>query len=234
MKLREGWLEIERTASTQADAERLIESNKNDIGVVFAHDQTAGRGRFGREWLSRQGESLTMSLIFWDYPDWESPWLIGMSAALAAAKAIGCNLRWPNDLFFGDRKVGGALTELISTPDHKRIPVVGVGLNLGQREFPPKIPFATSVYRETGSLLEPGRVAVSIISEIRALPEPNAWSDLEPEWRRLDRTPGKSYVLPDGRIATAITINADGVLKCRSGSEECVVYAADALFGAAH
>ena len=226
MKLRDGWLEIDSTGSTQEDAARLILEDKNDVSVVFAHDQTAGRGRFGREWHSRKGDSLTMSILFWDYKDWSEPWLIGMSAALAAAKAIGCNLRWPNDLFFGDRKVGGVLTELISS---NRIPVVGIGVNLRQKEFPPKIPFATSVYRETGSLLDPKRVAHAIISEVHKLAEPNTWPDLEQEWQRLDRTAGKRYTLPDGRKATAIKVDELGILRCRVGSEECKVYAADAL-----
>jgi len=87
------------------------------------------------------------------------------------------------------------------------------------------------VYRETGSLLDPQRVAHSIVSEIKKLPEPNSWSDLEPEWRRLDRTAGKSYLLADGNKATAIAVNSEGALRCRTGSEERLVYAGDALFG---
>lgn len=230
MKLRREWLELDETPSTQDEAAALLQADRSSIGVVFTHHQSAGRGRFDRKWISRRGDSLTMSLIFWDYADSPQPWLVGMASAVAAAQAVGCHVRWPNDLSFYERKAGGILTELLPDSDGRRIPVVGIGMNLRQTEFPPGLSQATSVYKETGTLLAPDQVAVAVVREIESLPEPKNWKAIEPLWQKLDKTVGKMYKLPDGREGMAVGVGPNGELRCRIGGEEQLVYAADALF----
>jgi len=231
MKLARNWLELDEVASTQQVAADFVRHNDESKSIVFAHDQIAGKGRFGRGWLSTKGESLTMSLIFWDYADWPKPWLVGIGVALALAECLDCQVRWPNDLTFGDLKTGGILTEIYQDREQRRVPVVGVGLNLLQHEFPHELPHATSVRKATGRAVHPRDVADHFLTTLDGFPEPREWSDIGSHWVARDTTPGKHYKLPDGQIATAIEVTADGALRCTSAGFEQIIFAADAIFG---
>jgi BirA family biotin operon repressor/biotin-[acetyl-CoA-carboxylase] ligase len=227
------WLELDEVDSTQnVAAEHLTRGS--GVGVVFAHEQLSGRGRFGRKWLSRRGDSLTASLIFHDYADHPLPHLIGMSVAVAAAGALYSQLRWPNDLIIAGRKVAGILTELLPRPDGRRVPVVGLGVNLNQQTFPPELAeIATSLSVAHGGRYEADAVLRLILSRLEELPEPKSWLDLAPIWGVFDKTPGKPYKLSDGATAVAVGLGSEGQLLCSVDGESRTVLAAEALFGGA-
>jgi len=225
------WQEFASVASTQTVAAEAIRLG-SQTGVVFALDQTQGKGRFGRTWVSSPGESLTFSLIFHGYPDHPCPYLIGMAVAIAAAGVTRCQLRWPNDLVEGSKKVGGILTELISDPEGRRIPVVGVGINLNQSEFSGEIAeIATSLRLKHGRSYMAREIGQKIIERLPDLPEPTTWSDLAPIWALFDATPGKTFRLMTGETAVALGIGSDGQLMCSVDGESRSIYAADAIFG---
>lgn len=229
MKIAPTWHELDEAESTQAVAAALLRDERSHgAGIVFAHHQTHGKGRFDRVWHSERGESLTMSLIFRDYADWPEPWLIGMAAAVAAARRLGSGVQWPNDLVFEDRKVGGILTELLPLPDRKLVPVVGLGINLLQSSFPVELSHATSVFLATGEILDPVRLATEVVAEIRTLPEPHDWSCIQGIWSPLDRTCGKRFSLPTGEPAIAVGIASTGALDCEVAGKRRTVLAADA------
>lgn len=167
-----------------------------------------------------------MTLVFWDYANWPKPWLIGMSVALAVAEVLDCDVRWPNDLTYSEKKAGGLLSEI-----HASVPTVGIGINLLQDSFPPELPHAISVLKATGQALDPMRTALAITERICQGNEPHEWGDLEADWAKRDATPGKLYKLADGRIGKAISVAKDGVLLCEVEGEFMEVLAADALFG---
>lgn len=203
------------------------------VGVVFAHDQVQGRGRFGRPWLSAPGDSLTFSLVFREYADHPRPYLVGMAVALAAAGALHCQLRWPNDLVEGERKLGGILTELLPDEQGRRVPVVGVGINLNQSSFPEEVAaIATSAHLMHGGSYDPRQVGEDILKRLSGLPEPTSWSALAPIWGLFDATPGKRFRLATGEEAIALGIGSDAQLLCSVDGESRSVMAADALFGA--
>jgi len=198
----------------------------------FAHEQTAGKGRLGRVWLSKAGDSLTFSLIFRAYADHPKPHLIGMACALAAAGVLRCQLRWPNDLVIGELKLGGILTELLPDESGRLVPVVGIGVNLNQSEFPPEISgLATSLAIARGTHQDPQLIAHRIVERLGLLPEPNDWADLAPIWDLFDFTPGKRYKLPTGDESVALGIGSDGQLLCSVDGESRSILAAEALFG---
>ncbi len=104
--------------------------------VLWAEVQTSGRGRRGRHWVSRPGDSATFSVAFERHLARATPGLAGLSLAVGVALAealetFGCRLalKWPNDLWSAGRKVGGVLIETRRERELERI-VVGVGLNL--------------------------------------------------------------------------------------------------------
>ena len=225
------WVEMDEVDSTQTIASQHVREGK-DTGIVFAYSQTAGKGRLGRTWHSDRGDSLTFSLIFHDYSDHEKPYLVGMACALAAAAAIHSQVRWPNDLLIGERKVGGILTELIASPSGVRVPVVGIGINLNQVSFPLELnPIATSLAVEHGGRFDAKSIAKQILDRVTLLPEPADWSALAPIWNLLDRTPGKHYKLTNGDLATAVAVGSDAQLICSVNGESQTVLAAEALFG---
>jgi BirA family transcriptional regulator, biotin operon repressor / biotin---[acetyl-CoA-carboxylase] ligase len=227
LKLPSGeWRVVDEVDSTQRLATELLRSGA-DVGVVLALHQTAGRGRFGRAWHSTPRESLTFSLIFREYRDHPRPYLIGMSAALAAAGTGHCQVRWPNDLAVGERKIGGILTEMIDG-----VPIVGIGLNLNQTSFPPELSdVAVSLAMEHGARYDPERVATEIVERMRLLPEPDQWSDLAPIWHLFDRTPGKRYRNSAGEEGVALGVGSDGQLILSVDGESTSVPAAEAIFG---
>ncbi|MEQ1822703.1 MAG: biotin--[acetyl-CoA-carboxylase] ligase [Fimbriimonadaceae bacterium] len=220
------WLELEEVTSTQDVAmERLKAGEK--VGAVFADHQTGGRGRFGRVWESKRGDSLTMSLVFAETGG-AQPWLVGMAVACSCARVLGCELRWPNDLVLGSdcRKLGGILTELV-----EGFPVVGVGVNLGQGAIHPDLDAIATSLEDLRAT--PEEIALRIVAEIESFPMPNHWADLVPYWAPLDRTEGKLYRSPTGEMLTAVKVGNQGELLAfdETGKLQSVM-AADALFGA--
>lgn len=216
-------------ASTQTQANDLVALGQSaGIGAVLAHQQTQGFGRFNRDWHSRQGESLTLSLIFHDYANHPKPWLIGMAVGLAAAGASHARISWPNDLVLSGKKVGGLITHVIKNPDGALIPVVGLGLNLAVKEFPEALQHRAA---NIPGHKQPQEILAALDQQLQLLPEPNNWSDLKTIWSMFDDTPGKKYKLPNGDLADAIGIGPDGELLCAVDGETMSVLAAEAWFG---
>jgi BirA family biotin operon repressor/biotin-[acetyl-CoA-carboxylase] ligase len=155
-----------------------------------------------------------------------------MAVAIAAAGAIHCELRWPNDLALGGQKVGGILTELVQDPAGRAVPVVGVGINLNQTSFPEEVSgIATSAAMFDGVRRDSEAVAHAILDRLPMLPEPRSWADLAPVWTFFDTTPGKVYKLPEGQEAVALGVGPHGELLCAVEGESTTVLAADAIFG---
>lgn len=123
--------------------------------VVFTESQTAGRGRRDNRWIAPRGKDLMFSLLLKPDAPLEKWPRITTLAALAICQAIEAELplqpriKWPNDVYLGDRKVSGLLAETVSTRDGMLL-VLGIGLNVNSLEFPPEI-HATSLLRELNS-----------------------------------------------------------------------------------
>lgn len=226
-----GWLELSEVESTQSVAKEELRSGGLG-GIVLTHLQTSGVGRFGRPWITGLDDSLTMTMIFRQYPSHPKPYLIGMAVAIAVAGVAHAQLQWPNDVVIGGKKVAGLLTEMVADGQGRQVALVGVGLNLNQQEFPDEIAHrAVSLSQAHGGSYEPMEVAQQVVERLATLPEPNEWSDLAPIWGLFDRTPGKRYSLPNGKEAVAIAIGSAGQLLCSVGGESQTVLAGDAIFG---
>jgi BirA family biotin operon repressor/biotin-[acetyl-CoA-carboxylase] ligase len=222
-------IQLDTVNSTQSYAGDHLRRGE-PVGAVLAMEQTAGRGRFDRTWHSPPGECLAVSLVFTDYANHPRPYLIGMALAVAAAQAFDANVRWPNDIVIGERKLGGILTELLPDAKGIQVPVVGVGINLNQSQFPPDISdLATSVRLAHGHQTTPEAALTSLLAEFTHLGEIKTWQDLAPHWMKRDTTPAKKYRLHDGRESIAIGIGSNGELECEVDGVRTQVLAADAL-----
>ncbi|MFI4889241.1 MAG: biotin--[acetyl-CoA-carboxylase] ligase [Steroidobacterales bacterium] len=104
--------------------------------VCIAESQHAGRGRNGRSWIAPPGSGVTMS-VGWtfreagrDLPALSLAVGVAVAHALSRAGARGVMLKWPNDIWFDDRKIGGILLELRTESDGRAFVVIGIGINV--------------------------------------------------------------------------------------------------------
>lgn len=124
--------------SSNTELMRRAKSGNSQPALLVAEQQTAGRGRLGRNWQSEPGASLTFSLGLPLAPqDW-SGLSLAVGVALAESLHPDVHLKWPNDLWFADRKLGGILIETASfgrAGEAGRYAVIGVGINIAQRAW---------------------------------------------------------------------------------------------------
>jgi BirA family biotin operon repressor/biotin-[acetyl-CoA-carboxylase] ligase len=184
--------------------------------VIIAGEQTGGRGRRQRQWLS-PGGNIALTVVL--YPDISSlPYLI-MLASLAVVRGIEAvtglkgQIKWPNDVLINGKKVSGILTESLISGDRVAYAIIGIGINVGLRvaDFPEISATATSLNDESGSSVSREEVVRRLLVELErlyfTLPDGEAvyrW------WRDSLVTLGKRVrVEADGGILEGIAASVD-------------------------
>ncbi len=131
-----------------------------EFTCVIADQQTAGRGRRTRTWVSTPGEGLYLSVLLRP-PLGTNIALLSLLAAVAVAETIaqydvaGLDIKWPNDVLLGERKVCGILVEGASSGAHAARIIIGIGINLNHQQFPPEISAtATSLALQLGHTVD--------------------------------------------------------------------------------
>ncbi len=134
-------LVFEETNSTNDVAANLGRTGHAGNVAIFAERQTAGRGRFGRRWVSADHDGLWFSLLLRpELPLAQWPRLTTWAAvAVAAAAGPRARIKWPNDVIIEGRKITGILIESATDQTGRPFAVVGIGVNVNQTEFPPEI-----------------------------------------------------------------------------------------------
>jgi len=132
-------------------------TNEPEGAVVIAEEQTAGRGRAGRNWHSERATGIYATLLLRPKISPVQAPLLTMMAGLSAHAAIQAqtglqpDVKWPNDLVLNGKKLGGILTEMHAEPTVVRFVIVGIGINVNQEQFPAELSaIATSLRVETG------------------------------------------------------------------------------------
>lgn len=191
---------LEVTDSTQDDARGAFVDGP---ALVVAHRQQHGRGRSASQWENAP-RAMAASLAF--SPGWspESLPLIPLLAGIAAARVVGCGLKWPNDLLLADRKIGGVLVEASDG-----VVVAGCGINLWWPEAPDGY---GAVHKEDPGLDAVLETAEAWAIELLGLVDhgPGSWP--REEYGERSVTLGRDITWsPDG-AGRAIDIAADGGL----------------------
>lgn len=121
------------TSSTNDVAAEYARDKSNNGLVIFAEEQTAGRGRAANKWLSDFRQSILCSVLLTDCP--LNPELLSLTAAVAVAETIGrsAKVKWPNDVFLNGRKIAGILLES-KTFNYGAAYVIGIGINCHQQK----------------------------------------------------------------------------------------------------
>jgi BirA family biotin operon repressor/biotin-[acetyl-CoA-carboxylase] ligase len=196
--------------------------------VVVADYQSAGRGRLGRSWEASPGAALLASILLRPDRDTLAPdrrWLAAAAVALAGAEACGPNveIKWPNDLLLGDRKLAGILAEA----DAGAI-VVGIGINVASA--PPGATWL-EVAGEGRTHVDRGQLLAALLTNLERWCD--RWDDVASAYRARCATIGRQVrlELPDGTsvVGQATAVAPDGGLRVRARNGELAFHAADVI-----
>ncbi len=145
------------TGSTMNEAARLAVKGAPEGTLVVAEEQTAGRGRFGRQWISERTAGLYGTLILRPSMAPAAAPVLTLMAGVAVAEAIqeatalATDLRWPNDVMIGEKKCAGILVEMTAEPVRITHVLIGIGINVNQQQIPEELASeATSLLLEAG------------------------------------------------------------------------------------
>ena len=169
-----------RVDSTNAFAARLLGGDKPPAHgtVVVAETQTAGRGRMGRSWFSTPEAGVYTSLILRPEISSSLAPLLTLGAAVAAHNSIeritglDVDIKWPNDLLCGGKKICGILSELQAEVDRVRSMVIGIGINVNHTVMPEEIhAIATSLRLESGRVYSRIEILLDVLEEFERVYE---------------------------------------------------------------
>ncbi|MBR2981402.1 MAG: biotin--[Odoribacter sp.] len=147
------YIELPEAASTNSVA---ASGNFASNSVIFTMCQTAGRGCGKNSWESEPGKNIAMTLIIGDIGvAVQSQFAISMAVALGCYDYVsqyvdGCSVKWPNDIYVGDRKIAGILIEHSVAGTTLSRSLCGVGLNINQEVFCSDAPNPVSLKQLTG------------------------------------------------------------------------------------
>jgi BirA family biotin operon repressor/biotin-[acetyl-CoA-carboxylase] ligase len=222
---------FEQTTSTNDVIEKLARDGVKEGAVVFAESQTKGRGRLGRKWISPERKGLWFSVLLRpDLRPQETTQLTVASAtalrrAIQSETGLHPEIKWPNDIVIGGKKVAGILTELSAELDQVRHVILGIGVdvNQGASEFPPELrKLATSLKIESGRAISRAELATAILRELDsdyARICGGLFAEVADEWQEHCKTIGRQVTIQIGerRIrGHAESLDDDGALLLRT------------------
>lgn len=207
-----------------------------DLGVqgspegtaVFAETQKKGRGRIGRRWISAKGgiyfSLLLRPVTFLVQEISQITIILGLACIYGIKKATGveCEVKWPNDIFIGDKKLGGILCEMNAETDRVNFVVAGIGINVNTRDLPAE---ATSLFLYLRKKTSRVELAKRILEEIEVCyrrAQQEGFSLLIKEWSGFCFLWGKRIkvkILDKEIEGEAVGIDESGYLLLRQDTE---------------
>ncbi len=161
--------------STNKEAHRRIsEGNVNSGLTLIAKEQTEGKGQMGRTWMAEPGNHLAMTIIYRPadlvpaaLPAMSMKISLGIVHALTALYGpLHLKIKWPNDIYAGDKKLCGILIENTLSGQRVQNCIIGIGVNVNERLFPADIPNAISLFMLSGKTMDILDIARSIHTHV--------------------------------------------------------------------
>ncbi len=226
---------FQEVTSTNDVAYKMALKGAQEGVVVIAESQTRGRGRMNRSWVSPRDKNLYLSLILRpQIPPQIIPILTYMGAvstaeAIAKRFPLKVDLKWPNDILVGGKKLAGLLNEVKAEADRVDFVVLGFGvnLNMGEESFPRELrEQATSVMRELGRSVSRVEFARCLLESIEAWYETllrQGPDRIIEKWEAVARIQGRFLeVRSFGEIHRGVAegLDRDGALILRKGVDE--------------
>lgn len=163
-------IQLEKVQSTNDYTLKLLTKSSPEEGtIVLANNQTMGKGQAGNGWESQAGKNLTMSIIL--KPSFLEPskqFYISKIIALTMYDFLNdilenVSIKWPNDIYVNNDKIAGILIENSLIGSKFEYSVVGIGVNINQKEFSPELMNPTSLVRETGNIYDLSKLLNNLI-----------------------------------------------------------------------
>ena len=164
-------IHLHQTASTNDYLRTLPSPQDDSMTVVYADWQTAGRGQGSNKWESEAGKNLLFSILVCPTTiDITRQFILSMAGVLAVKAALdkytdGISLKWPNDIYWHDRKISGTLIETSVKGRTLARCIYGTGLNVNQREFHSDAPNPVSLYNIIGVETPPEQLLDEILHQ---------------------------------------------------------------------
>lgn len=166
----------DETDSTNIRAKIAGETDGQDGDLFVADCQVSGRGRRGRGWTTDSKTAIAMTFLLKPPVEITTASRLTLVAALAIARAleqvegIKPQIKWPNDIVIGGKKICGILTEMSSEGEDIKYVVVGIGINIYNREFPDELKDrATSIFLENGRGADRSKIVACVANEFERL-----------------------------------------------------------------
>ncbi len=225
--------------STNTMAVELSKKGESEGTVVIADEQTRGKGRLGRQWLGAANKNILMSVIFRPQLETNGLFYITMLTSAAIVKAIKkttgikADIKWPNDIYIGNKKAAGILTEMDAGEGRTNYVVVGIGLNVNfnPSDYPEIREIATSLLLEGGREYSRARLLTNILEEIEKrydLLKNGKFGRIYGEWKRSSIILGRhvKILLPGHTVeGIAESVGPDGtlILALKDGSRRQIL-----------
>ena len=225
----------ESLASTMDAAKKLAEEGAVEGTVALAEEQTAGRGRFERSWMSAPEKDLLFSVVF--RPEATHAPYLNMAAALSVCSTVGhatgldASIKWPNDVKLAGRKVSGILVESMVSRADIEYTVLGVGLNVNSNPALASeiAATATSMHRETGRTFDRTDILIKVLGELdRRYGLIREGRSMREEWSSRLETLGRSVLVrwqdsTEEGTATGVDEMGNLILRKADGTTKSVV-----------
>jgi BirA family biotin operon repressor/biotin-[acetyl-CoA-carboxylase] ligase len=163
--------------STNTEALKWADEGAEDFSLVISEEQTQGRGRFNRKWITAPGSSLAFSLIliptsaeYDNIPLFAPLCGIAIQESLFSLYGLNAEIKWPNDVLLDRKKTAGVLVEAAWVDQKSAGIILGIGINISQKSVPPVLTQlypATCVEEATGHPVDRFLVLQSIINSIQ-------------------------------------------------------------------
>jgi BirA family biotin operon repressor/biotin-[acetyl-CoA-carboxylase] ligase len=200
---------LESTGSTNDVARELALDGAPEGTTVIAEQQTRGRGRLGRSWVSPPFRNLHLSVVLRPRIEVTRAPQISLVAGLAAAEAVGewaadAAIKWPNDIVVRGRKVAGLLAEMEAAEQTIAFVIVGIGVNLNctAADFPPELrDKAVAVSTVIGRPIDRVAFTNSLLSRLEERYDTylqHGFGALRPSWEALSALTGRRVQIDDG------------------------------------
>lgn len=225
---------LDDTESTNDDARQAAVEGAEHGTVIVAETQRRGRGRQGRAWFAKPGESIAMSIVVHPEGSFDNLPLASLVAGLAVAEAVEragvvrAGIKWPNDVEIEGRKVAGILAETVVVGRSVGALVVGIGVNVHQRAFEEPISDrATSVALHAS---EPPARASIVLDVLTGLDRDlllvlsRGFGVIYERYRSRDVLAGRR-VRNDGQVGDALGVDVGGGLRVRLADGRTAVWA---------
>ncbi|HVN77529.1 MAG TPA: biotin--[acetyl-CoA-carboxylase] ligase [Terriglobia bacterium] len=164
---------FDRVESTSDTAQSLALGGAPEGTLVVAGEQSRGRGRSGRSWFSEPDSGLYLSLVLRPQIKPQLAPVLSLAAGVAlhhaiqAVSGLVADIKWPNDILLSQKKCAGILLELHSDSDQIRHLILGIGINVNHRAFPPELDgHATSLLLETGRRFRRAEVLLALLDQL--------------------------------------------------------------------